>query len=46
MGGLAPIEKFSKNEEPIKQYVNRKLVAGIQRPWDLFRMSVACHRPR
>ena len=36
IGGLTPIEKFFKNEEPIKQYVNRKLVAGIARPWELF----------
>lgn len=30
IGGLSPIEKERKNKTPIKQYVNRKLVAGIE----------------
>ena len=32
VGGLNPIEKSRKNKEPIKQYVNRKLVASWETP--------------
>ena len=32
VGGLSPVEKARKNKEPIKQYVNRQLIAGVETP--------------